>query len=98
MRKIETPRSKFADVLPVPDHNYIIPDDEDFAAWCEHPTTRFVAACFEKASEKNRELWEEISWIQGNCEATKLVELRTRADAYLAFLQTTKENYANIIK
>ena len=97
MNKPENLRSRFADVVPVPDHNYVVPDDEDFAQWAQHPITRFVAACFEIAANKNREQWEELSWMQGNCEATTLVELRTRADAYLAFSQTKKEDYEQLI-
>ena len=88
----------FANATPVIDHNTPIPHDEDFAAWCAHPVTKFVAICFERAAEKNRELWEELSWAQGTADPEKLLELRTRADAYLAFIQTTKESYEHIIK
>ena len=98
MKKEEVKRSPFADVVPTPDYNFIIPDDEDFAQWAEHPITRFVAACFEKAAEANQKEWEELSWVQGTCSSERLLELRTRADAYMAFLQTSKEHYVNIIK
>ena len=98
MTKEPTPRSKFADYVPVPDYNIVVPDDEDFAQWAMHPITRFVATCFERAADKNRELWEELSWLQGNPDPQKLIELRTRADAYRAFLETRKEDYEHLIK
>lgn len=96
-RESDQTTNPFAKATPVVDYNINVPHDEDFAAWCEHPVTKFVAVCFEKASDKNREQWEELSWIQGNSNPETLLELRTRADAYRAFLETTKESYEHII-
>ena len=90
-------QTKFANYVPLPDPNCAIPDDEDFAQWCEHPITRFVASAYQRAAEKQREEWMQISWEQNRTDPLLLTELRTREDAYNAFLQTVKEGYVNVI-
>ncbi len=84
--------------LPKPDHNQAHPHPEDFAAWCEHPVTRFVARAFEAAAIKQRETWVDNSWTGGEAEPELLLELRTRADAYMAFMETGRDEYVAIIE
>lgn len=83
--------------LPKPEDR-LVPSDEEFAAWCEHPVTRFVAACHAKAAEQQREAWSSASWGNGHADPNALIELRTRADAYMAFLETPLEAYVKIIE
>lgn len=86
-------------VTPKPlDGAVILPDPEDFAQWCEHPMTRFVATAFAAAAEAQRRAWLARSWEHGEADQNKLTELRTRADAYLALLQTPLSAYAGFIK
>lgn len=89
-------RSRFDLAQPVPDDR-LPPTPEEFAAWCEHPTTRWVAAAWLKAAEAQKEQWIAASWGAGDADPNLLLEWRTRADAYLAFIQTGRENYERII-
>ena len=79
--------------LPRPS-NGPAPDAQDFAAWCEHPVTQWVAACWQTAANRQREAWVQVSWDQGSNDPLTLMELRTRADAYMAFLETGLDDYA----
>jgi len=81
-------------MAPKPDPKALIPHPEDFAAWCEHPVTRFVASVWAKAALKQRDAWTEMSWESGQVDPIALTELRTRADAYRAFLETGLDDYA----
>jgi hypothetical protein len=93
MSKSKEPK---APALPKPDFNAKPPHPEDFAAWCEHPVTRFVAACYVKSAQKQGEHWLEASWGAGNPDAALLTELRARADAYNAFTETGLERYTDV--
>lgn len=84
--------------LPRPDYGANSPDPEDFAAWCEHPVTRFVAAAMARAAERQRDEWTRQSWGQGACDPIELNTLRTRADAYMAFLETGLREYVGLIE
>lgn len=87
-----------ADVMPKADPRTMVPHPEDFAAWCDHPVTRFVATAMQAAAEQQREVWFAKSWGQGDCDPQTLTELRTRADAYMAFLETGLKHYAALLE
>jgi hypothetical protein len=76
----------------------IAPTQEEFDAWCEHPTTRFVAAAWAKAAQMQRTAWNAQSWNTGEAKPEVLLELRTRADAYMAFLETGLNDYERILE
>lgn len=84
-------------VTPRPGKTVEIPTGDEFASWCHHPVTQFVAHCHQVAADKQKDAWEEISWNAGSANLELLIELKTRADAYLAFLQTRREQYVDII-
>lgn len=84
--------------LPKPDPRALVPHPDDFDAWCEHPVTRFIATAFEAAALKQRETWTEASWGTGEADPAQLNTLRTRADAYMAFLETGLNDYAKLIE
>lgn len=84
--------------LPKPDPRAQVPHPEDWDAWTQHPITRFVATAFYAAAEHQREAWFDLSWTGGNADADELTRLRTRADAYMAFLETTLGEYAKLIE
>lgn len=83
---------------PKPDPKPLVPHPEDFAAWCEHPVTKFVAAAFVAGAAKQRDAWMSTSWSGGKADAEKLIEFRTRADAYSAFMETGLDRYALLIE
>lgn len=79
--------------LPRPNLKAPIPTQDEFDAWTEHPVTVFVATAYQRLAELQREAWLESSWGSGQGDALMLNELRTRADAYMAFLETGLEQY-----
>lgn len=83
---------------PKADAQAQVPHPEDFAAWCEHPVTRFVAAAWMHAAQAQCEAWMAASWSQGVADPAKLIELRTRADAYSAFTETGLDQYAALLE
>ena len=80
---------------PKPDTR-IVPSPDEFDAWCEHPVTRFVAAGYLAAAEAQRDAWATMSWSSGHADPVALNELRTRADAYLAFLEAGLDRYVEL--
>ncbi len=84
--------------MPKPDPRAQVPHPEDWDAWTQHPTTRFVATAMHAAAEQQREAWFAKSWGNGDCDPQTLTELRTRADAYMAFLETGLEQYAALLE
>lgn len=85
--------------LPKPQARPEIPHPEDWAAWCEHPVTRFVASAHKRAAELQRDDWLARTWNpQGLADQEKLIECRARADAYMALLETPLERYAELIE
>lgn len=83
---------------PKPDPNVNTPHPEDWAAWCEHPCTRFVANAMEVAAEMQLSEWVRKSWQKREADPMVLIELQTRADAYRAFLETGLNDYAAILE
>ena len=82
---------------PKPDPKATSPSPEDWAQWCEHPITRFVALAWEAAALKQRDEWVTNSWNSGEPDQLVLIELRARADAYMAFLETGLDDYERIL-
>lgn len=82
---------------PKPDTR-ITPTEDEFESWCQQPVTRFVAAAMHAAALTQRDAWERLSWGAGEADPKTLCELRTRADAYNAFLETGLREYVAIIE
>jgi len=97
MTQHKTTQAKLAAYTPRPDANPVIPDQIEFAEWCEHPITKFVASAFLRAAEAQQDEWTQLSWNSGQVDPLALRELKARADAYSAFLETTREQYVNIL-
>lgn len=76
----------------------ILPTEEEFQAWCEHPVTKFIAEAYRISAERQREAWNAL--FESRLVPTDLTQqrdiLRTREDAYRAFLETTFERYVEI--
>lgn len=75
----------------------MIPSRDDFARWLQDPVTRFVMAAHRKTAEDNRAAWISQSWDNGQANPLTLLELRTRADAYLAITDTPYEGYCEAL-
>lgn len=78
-----------------------VPTEDEFAAWAEHPTTRYIAAAWLAGAEAQKRAWVDLSWgpealdpQQTEFERQRLI---TRADAYMAFLETGLNDYAAIL-
>lgn len=85
---------------PVPANVSLVPTEEEFAVWCEHPVTRWVAAAYAKGVEANRQAWLAKSWQEARTDdAAAMIAMRnelfTRADTYQAFLETSWADYLN---
>lgn len=81
-------------MTPKPDPRALTPHPDDWAAWCEHPVTRFVATSYANAAAAQRDAWMSTSWGGGQCDPVALIKYRERGDAYMAFLETTLEAHA----
>ncbi len=84
--------------LPKPDPRALVPHPDDFDAWCEHPVTRFIATAYAACAAAQRDAWLTASWTTGDADPVQLNTLRTRADAYMAFLETGLNDYAKLIE
>jgi hypothetical protein len=93
-----TPLKRNLPVMPKPDTRAQVPHPEDWDAWCQHPVTRFVATAMQAGAELQRQAWIAASWGQGASDQDALNTYRTRADAYMAFLETDLESYAKLIE
>jgi hypothetical protein len=69
------------------------PSREAFQAWLEDPVTDWVMKAHRKTADDNKEAWIKQSWENGHSNPLALLELHTRADAYLAISQMS---YADV--
>ena len=60
--------------------------EDDFAAWRDHPVTKWVFDSLTIVAEAQREHRMEVSWGTGTAPPEMLLELRTRQDAYRAII------------
>jgi hypothetical protein len=73
--------------LPLPSRQPTI-SEEEFLAWFDDPVTQWVISACRRAADENKLAWVEASWESGTADPLLLMELRTRADAYLALAET----------
>lgn len=85
---------------PSPDRrgNGLTPTPDEFAAWAEHPVSRYVAAAWERAADAQRADWLAKSWSASPLDPILREVLMARADAYMAFLETGLEDYMRIME
>lgn len=86
---------------PVSGVKYIIPllmaiGAEDFARWRDDAVTRWIFKAIEAGEAENKAAWIEASWQFNNPSPSLLLELRTRADAYRALIDTTYEAWCEM--
>ena len=90
----------FETVTPQPTRSMVVPTPEEYAAWASHPVTEWVARCYAQMAEAQQAAWLTNSWQASSRTpedvrllADMLIELRTRADAYRAFIETNWRDY-----
>ncbi len=66
---------------------------DDFARWRDDNVTQFVFAAVAAGAKQQQDAWLETSWGMGTAKPELLRELRTRADAYYALIDTTYEGW-----
>lgn len=72
------------------------PSDEEFAAWCRHPVTRYVATAFKIMAEEEKQVWTNTVWNNAGSEFelhATLISAKSRARAYEIFISAKKEHY-----
>lgn len=81
---------------PAPSRSKVVPTEDEFRTWAQHPVTEWVARQYQRMSLAQQQLWLDQSWRGGIPNPEALIELRTRADAYMAFLETGWSQYAAV--
>lgn len=61
-----------------------VPSEDEYLAWREDPTTRFVFGVSRKRAHEVFNGWVDATWATGQIDQQRLTEARTRVDAYLA--------------
>ncbi len=69
---------------------------EDFARWRDDRVTQWIFKAIEAGEAEQKSAWLESSWQYSNPRPELLLELRTRADAYRALIDTSYESWAEI--
>ncbi len=69
---------------------------EDFDRWRDDAVTRYVFAAIEAFAAAQQEAWIQKSWGLGDPKPGLLLELRTRADAYRALIDTPYERWIEV--
>lgn len=72
----------------------ITPDE--FQDWRDHPITQWVFKAIEHGAEAQRQGWLDASWEDNRADPLLLCELRTRADAYRAIIDTSFERWSEL--
>lgn len=86
-------------MLPKPDAR-VIPSQDEFDSWCENPVTRFVAEAYRLGADKQRDAWARMfnaRIIPADISMERAI-LKTREDAYMAFLETNLVDYTAIVR
>ena len=78
----------------------VLPTEEEHQAWLEHPVTQFVAKAYGIMADEQRAAWQRL--FDGPVsDPAKLadfrLELKTREDAYRAFMETTFARYLSVV-
>jgi hypothetical protein len=63
----------------------IAPSRDEFEAWRDDMTTKFVMAALLRNANECRDEWLRLSWEGGEADQRKLDGLRERSDALLGF-------------
>lgn len=91
-------KEAFSDATPVKDMKHVVsPSYEDYAQWCEHPITRYVATAFYMHAIQLKKAYVDASWYTNEPNPLELMQYRTMARGYDAFAYTKKEELDNLV-
>jgi hypothetical protein len=65
---------------------------EEFAAWLADPVTEVVIKAHADMAEQLKQGWLDATWLTGTADPLLLIQLKTRADAYLAIAECSYED------
>lgn len=63
------------------------PSEDEYLAWRNDPTTRFIFGVCRKTAHEVFNGWVQGAWMTGRCDEKELTQQRAKADAYLALEQ-----------
>lgn len=69
------------------------PTEEEFEAWRDHPITQWVMAAYRALAEEQKAAWLQQSWDAENNDREALLVMKTRADSYLAIVESGHDAY-----
>lgn len=72
------------------------PSLEDFIRWREDRVTRWIFTAIMAGVRDQESAWMKASWENGACSEALLRVLRTRADAYMALIETEYEGWCEM--
>jgi hypothetical protein len=85
----QPPKSK----TPQPAPKGVIPTQEEFEVWCEHPITRFVATSHANMALEAKNAWIAMTWGRESVDADTICDallvLQAKAETFRAFLDAT---------
>jgi hypothetical protein len=74
----------------------LAPSAEEFARWRDDRVTQWIFTAICTGAEANKEAWLDASWRKGAASQPYLQELRTRADAYMALIETSYSGWCEM--
>jgi hypothetical protein len=88
-----SPDERFREATPEPPKFDFTPSYEEFAAWCRHPVTSYVAQALMAISERYKTEWSDHAWGTGTIDPLMLSRYRAYSDAYASFSQSKRDDY-----
>ncbi len=93
-----SPDERFKDAVPEPTAFTFVPTYDEFAAWCRHPVTGYVATAMNEIADRYQKEWAQLSWDQGTCDPLILTRYKAFAEAYRSFSLSKRDDYVNILQ
>lgn len=72
------------------------PSAEEFTRWRDDRVTQWIFRAILSGAEANKAAWVQASWDNGAASPALLQELRTRADAYMALIETPYDGWCEL--
>lgn len=93
-----SPEERIKEAVPEHPKFEFTPTYEEYAAWCRHPVTGFVALAMLNLSESFKREWLVCSWGDGAPDPLMLARFKAYSDAYLSFTQSKRDDYVRAIE
>lgn len=73
-----------------------MPTKDEFDEWRGHPVSEWVMGIMQAHAEKQKTMWADMAWNDGNIDPQALLEARVRADCYLEIPNASFEDWSNL--